>query len=219
MAGHFITLEGIEGAGKSTQTHLLVRSLEAAGFAVTRTREPGGKDRLGEALRALLKDPEIWRGLELAEVYLYAAARAHHVESVIRPAMEAGHTVVCDRYLDSTRTYQGYGRGRPLELIEALHAHPPVDLRPVRTILLDIEPALALKRARTRSIDEGAGYDDADLAFFERVRRGFLEIAARESERVLVIDAARSAELVHANIVSSLADLFPDLDPVKEPRR
>ncbi len=215
MAGHFITLEGIEGAGKSTQTHLLVRALEASGVAVTRTREPGGKDRLGTELRALLKDPQIWQGLELAEVYLYAAARAHHVESVIRPAMEAGRTVVCDRYLDSTRTYQGYGRGRPLELIEALHAHPPVDLRPERTILLDMEPAEALDRARTRHIDEGAGYDDAELSFFERVRAGFLEIAAREPERVAIVDAARHVEEVHADVVRALGDVFPGLRPLR----
>lgn len=211
LSGLFLTLEGIEGAGKSTQAHLLARALAAAGRPVRTTHEPGGGGPTGEALRALLKDPRHWRSMGLAEVYLYAAARAHHLEALILPALARGEVVVCDRYLDSTRAYQGYGRGRPLELIESLHTLPPLDRRPDRTLLLDIDPALGLSRARVRGADGAPGYDDEDLAFFSRVRDGFHAIAAREPDRVRVIDAARGVEDVQASIVAALTDLVPGL--------
>lgn len=214
--GLFITLEGIEGAGKSTQARLLARAIEEAGRRVALTWEPGGGGRVGAELRGLLKDPDVWRHLGLAEIWLYAAARAHHVEAVIAPALADGAVVVCDRYLDSTRAYQGYGRGRPLELIDALHRHPPLDVSPARTILLDLPVARALARARGRVGTDAPGYDDEDVSFFGRVRDGYLEIADREPGRVRVVDASGSIREVHRAVVASVADLLPGIVPVPE---
>ncbi len=219
MAGLFITIEGIEGAGKSTQLPRLAAACRVAGREVVETREPGGRGRLADSLRSLLKDPQVWRELGLAEVYLYAAARAHHVESLIAPALARGAVVISDRYLDSTRAYQGHGRGRPLALIEALHALEPLTLTPARTILLDLPPRIGLDRARTRTETDAAGYDDASLEFFERVRGGFLEIARREPARVRVVDAARDPDAVHRDVVAALADLLPGLAPAPEGAR
>lgn len=212
--GIFITLEGIEGAGKSTQAARLAQAIEAAGRVVISTREPGGGGRVGEALRALLKDPAVWAELELSEIFLYAAARAQHVEATIAPALAAGQVVVCDRYLDSTRAYQGFGRGRPKELIEALHRLAPLTLRPDRTVLLDLPPLEGLGRARARVTDEHMGYDDADEDFFQRVRGGFLQIAASEPARVHLVSASGTPDEVHARVVATLRDLIPALSPV-----
>jgi dTMP kinase len=211
--GLFVTLEGIEGAGKSTQARRLTRALETAGRRVVSTREPGGGTPLGEALRALLKDPAIWRDLGLAEIYLYAAARCHHLESLVLPALERGEVVVCDRYIDSTRVYQGVGRGRPLELIEKLHALPPLTLRPDRTLLLDLPVEDGLARARQRTDEAPSGYDEEDVAFFGRVREGFLAIARREPERVRLVDGTGPEAAVHARLVAALSDLVPGLAP------
>ncbi|MCU0231125.1 MAG: dTMP kinase [Acidobacteria bacterium] len=216
--GLFVTLEGIEGAGKSTQARRLARALEAAGCRVVSTREPGGGTPLGEALRALLKDPAIWRELGLAEIYLYAAARCHHLETLVLPALERGEVVVCDRYLDSTRVYQGTGRGRSPQLIEQLHALPPLTLRPDRTLLLDLPVEEGLARARQRLDEAPSGYDEEDVLFFRRVRDGFLEIARSEPERVRVIDASGPEPAVHARLVAGLADLVPGLAPVEGDR-
>jgi dTMP kinase len=216
VRGLFLTLEGIEGAGKSTQTGLLARALEQAGRTVTRTREPGGSGRLGAALRGVLKDPAIWRDLELSEIYLYAADRAHHLESLVLPALAAGHVVVCDRYLDSTRCYQGHGRGRPLDLIEQLHALAPLTLRPDRTLLLDVPAEVGLRRARARGPLEREGYDSEDVAFFTRVRNGYAALAAAEPGRIRTIDAGAAVPAVHRAVVAAVADLVPGLAPVEQ---
>jgi dTMP kinase len=209
--GMFVTIEGIEGAGKTTQAQLLARALRAAGRTVVLTYEPGGGGAVGQELRRLLKNPDYWRAMNLAEIYLYAAARAQHLESVVLPALARGEVVLCDRYLDSTRAYQGYGRGRPQDLIEALHRLPPLDLRPVRTVLLDVEPAAGLARARGRDETDQPGYDDEDLAFFERVRAGFRAIADAEPDRVRRVASDRDVARVHADVVAALADLVPGL--------
>lgn len=211
----FLTIEGIEGAGKTTHARLLARSLEATGREVQVTHEPGGGGPVGETLRDLLKDPVHWRGMKLAEIYLYAAARAQHLETIVLPALAEGRVVVCDRYLDSTRAYQGYGRGRPLSLIEALHALPPLDKRPDRTVLLDLDPEVGLGRARGRGSTDKPGYDEEDVAFFRRVRDGFLTIARDAPERVRVVDASADVFTVHRRVVTSLADIFPDLAPAE----
>ncbi|MBP7147939.1 MAG: dTMP kinase [Acidobacteria bacterium] len=211
--GPFISIEGIEGVGKSTHSRLLARAIEARGRTVVLTREPGGGDRVGEILRDLLKDPAVWRGLDLAEIYLYAAARAHHIEKLILPALERGHVVVCDRFLDSTRAYQGYGRGRPLELIEKVHALAPLTLRPDRTILLDAPVEVALGRTRDRAESARPGYDDEDVAFFGRVRDGFLRIAAQEPGRVRIVREHGDVATVHGSVVAAIADLFPGIVP------
>ncbi len=210
--GWFITLEGIEGAGKTTQAELLVRALRTAGRRVVATREPGGGGLVAETLRALLKEPAVWKELGLAEIYLYAAARAHHLESLVLPALADGRDVICDRYLDSTRAYQGFGRGRPRQIIEDLHALPPLDLRPDRTLLLDLPPRVGLARARERGEDGPAGYDEESLAFFERVRGGFRQIAEDDPSRVRVVDADAPPEEVHARVIDALVDLVPGLE-------
>lgn len=211
--GRFVTIEGIEGAGKSTQLDWLARSMTAAGYRVVCTREPGGPGHAGATLRGLLKDPDVWRRLELAEVYLYAAARAHHMEALILPALERGETVLCDRFLDSTRAYQGWGRGRPLELIEALHAHAPLHRAPDRTLLIDVPPETGFERARARGADGPPGYDRESLEFFRRVRDGFDAIANADPGRVRRIDGTRPLDDVHRAILHEVADLFPELEP------
>ena len=212
-SGLFVTIEGIEGAGKTTQARLLAAALSAAGRDVVATREPGGGDELAGEFRRILKTPSYWRAMNLAEIYLYAAARAHHLETVVLPALAEGKLVLCDRYLDSTRAYQGHGRGRPLSLIEDLHKLPPLDRRPDRTILLDVPPVEGLTRASGRGAADQPGYDDEDVAFFERVRRGFLAVAAAEPERVRVVDAAGDVAATHAAVVAALRDLVPGLVP------
>ena len=162
----------------------------------------------GKSIRKLLKDPAIWRELGVAEIYLYAADRAHHLESVILPALDRGEIVLCDRFLDSTRAYQGAGRGRCVDVIEALHALEPLTIRPKRTLLFDVEAHVGLARARSRGSSDGAGYDDEDLSFFERVREGFLQIAAAEPERVRIIDADASPETVARRTLEALDDLL-----------
>jgi dTMP kinase len=219
--GRFITFEGTEGSGKTTQLLLLAETLRGAGHEVLATREPGGGTPVGEAIRSLLLDPECWRSLGLAEIYLYAAARADHLESVVEPALARGAVVLCDRYLDSTLAYQGYGRGRPLELIRALHELPPLERRPGLTFLLDLEPELGLDRARSRNRREGdaaggRGYDEAELAFHRRVRRGFRELARQEPERIRLVDAAAPAEEVARDILRLATD-FLGRAPTEKP--
>jgi dTMP kinase len=193
-AGWFVTFEGPEGAGKTTQIGLLAEALRARGHTVTRTREPGG-DPVGEKVRELLLHrDEI--GAE-AELLLFAAARAQNVRSVVRPALEAGHVVLCDRYTDSTLAYQGYGRGLPADLLARVNAFATGGLVPDRTILLDLPPAEGLARQRA---EEQNRLDRERMPFHERVREGFLAVAREEPERLLVIDAARPVEAVATDV-------------------
>ena len=201
----FITFEGIEGSGKSTQIALLAEALKARGLPHLVTREPGGTPA-GESLRALLLDSSTRLG-PAAELLLYAAARAEHLERVIRPALAAGRLVLCDRYLDATRAYQGYGRGLPLTWIESLHALEPLRQAPDRTLLIDLDPALGLERARGRNRkaaqDEGR-FEAEDLEFHRRVRAGYLALAQAEPERFRVIDGDAPPEVVQTRIQEAL---------------
>jgi dTMP kinase len=211
--GRFITFEGTEGSGKTTQQLRLAGSLRSAGLEVLTTREPGGGTPVGETIRSLLLDPDCWRTLGLAEVYLYAAARADHLERMVEPALARGAVVVCDRYLDSTLAYQGYGRGRSLELIRSLHRLPPLERRPDLTLLLDLEPELGLLRARSRNREEsgggeGRGYDDAELDFHRRVRRGFGELAREEPGRIRVVDASGEEAEVARQVALLVGELL-----------
>lgn len=178
-----ISLEGIDGAGKSTQVELLAAALRAEGWPVVATREPGGT-ALGERLRDLLKG-----AVPLAprtELILFAAARAELVEEVIRPALDAGQVVLCDRFADSTRAYQGAGRGLDPALVEASITLATGGLAPSLTVLLDLPPALALAR---RPSSPGDRFESNTLGFLERVRAGYLELARAEPARWLVLDA------------------------------
>jgi len=207
--GIFITFEGGEGCGKSTQQRLLARRLEAAGLTVRTLREPGGTI-VGEAVRSVLLDPE-HSGLDpIAEVLLYEASRAQLIAEVIEPALQAGEVVLCDRFFDSSTAYQGHARGLPLAQIESLNRVATGGLLPDRTLLLDIDAALGVQRA---TCEGGADrLECEDIAFHERVRAGFLRIAAENPERVHVVDASGSVEDVAARVADELSDLLPDAD-------
>lgn len=207
MSGLFLTFEGPEGGGKTTQITRLEADLRMAGHAVTRTREPGG-DEVGEKVRELLLHGEV--GAE-AELLLFAAARAQNVAQVVRPALDAGHIVLCDRFTDSTLAYQGYGRGLPEDLIRRINAFATGGLVPIRTFLLDLSPVNGLARQPQEKKDR---LDREALAFHERVRIGFLELAAAEPERITVIDASRSADEIAAELRAAVFSLLERLPPV-----
>jgi dTMP kinase len=207
MRGRFITLEGIEGSGKSTLARALASKLVERGIPVVATREPGGTP-LAEQVRALALGRAAEPVPPAAELLLMFAARAIHVQNRIAPALAAGQWVVCDRFTDATRAYQGAGRGLDRALIESLAnaAHP--GLAPDRTLLLDLSPELGLGRARGRG-DGGDRFEDEALGFFTRVRAGYLDIAAREPQRVLTLDAAAAPAQVLDAALLALQDLLP----------
>ena len=206
-AGRFISLEGIEGAGKSTLARALEAMLVARGLTVKLTREPGGTP-LAERLRALVLERGAERISAEAETLLMFAARAVHVENLIRPALSGGAWVICDRFTDATRAYQGAGRGVDAELIERLANTVHGNLWPHRTLLLDLAVDTGLARARKRA---GAGdrFEDEDRRFFERVRARYLALAAAEPTRVRVVDAAQAPDSVAARAFDAIADLLP----------
>lgn len=201
--GVFVTFEGGEGCGKSTQLRLLARRLDAAGVPVRQLREPGGT-AVGEAVRTILLDPEHAGLDDIAELLLYEAARAQLVAEVIEPALEAGEVVLCDRFYDSTTAYQGHARGIALDEVAELNRAATGGLAPDRTIVLDIRPSLGVARATSHSTDR---LEAEDLAFHERVRAGFLAIAAQEPGRVRVVDASGDIDTVAEKVAAALADL------------
>ncbi len=210
MKGVFITFEGIEGSGKSTQIVLYANYLMAHGRAVTLTREPGGTN-IGDQMRAILLNPAN-KALDFkAELFLYAAARAQHLEELIRPELEAGKIVLCDRFSDATLAYQGYGRGLDLEMIRSLDRVVTAGLRPDLTLLLDVDAFAGLARARGRNRSDGleteARFENEELAFHERVRKGYLLLAQQETDRFRVVDASLPPEKVQ-NIVRMIIDGF-----------
>ncbi|MGH8142457.1 MAG: dTMP kinase [Steroidobacteraceae bacterium] len=211
MAGKLISLEGIEGAGKSTLARALDQSLRARGLSVRLTREPGGTP-LAEQLRGVV----LGRGGERigaeAETLLMFAARSIHLDNLVRPALQAGTWVICDRFTDATRAYQGAGRGVDPGLIERVADAVHADLWPHRTLLLDLPVEEGIARARGRG-GPGDRFEDEQREFFERVRRGYLQIAAAEPERVRVLDAAAAADSVAQDALAALADLLADLPP------
>jgi len=216
MSGVFLTLEGGEGTGKSTQLQLLMERLRGRGRAVVVTREPGGTP-LGNRLRALLVRESDDPPVAACELLLYAADRAHHVATVVRPALETGAVVLCDRYADATLAYQGYGRGLDRSLIATLNGVATGGVAPHRTVLLDLDPGEGVRRALARQAP-GRGareerFEAEALSFHQRVRSGYLAIAAADPERVRVVDADGSPGQVAARVWSAVADvrhLVPD---------
>ena len=191
----FITLEGIEGSGKSSVIADLAEFLRESGRDVLLTREPGGC-ALGTALRAHLLDARNTGLAPAAELFLYLADRAQHVREVIAPALKAGKVVLCDRYTDSTLAYQGYGRGHEVERLRSLNAFASGGLQPDLTLLLDLPAETGLARARARNELEGkveaeGRFEAEDLAFHQRVRAGFLDLARHEPKRFLVVNVDR----------------------------
>ena len=208
MSGRFISLEGGEGAGKSTQARALASALEARGLHTLVTREPGGSPG-AEAIRGLLMSGEVARWSPHAEALLFAAARADHVERQIRPALGAGTWVICDRFIDSSRAYQGVAGGIDDAAVLALHGFGSRGLLPDRTFVLDVP--VDQGRARTE-IRDGAGADRFAARgddFHRAVAEAFRSYAAHEPDRVRLIDAAADAETVTERLLAGLSDLLP----------
>lgn len=199
--GQFITLEGGEGAGKSTQLKLLAEALGRAGQAHLLTREPGGTAS-AEKIRELLVSTDI--DLNAAEqTLLFLAARSAHLREVIYPALEKGVIVLCDRFADSTLVYQGIASGLGMDYVEALSKLAIGACDPDLTLLLDMDPQEGLNRARARGKDQR--FEQYGLAFHEKLRNGFLALAKQEPERIAVIDASNAPEKVHADICAAIA--------------
>jgi dTMP kinase len=208
LASAFITFEGIDGCGKSTQLRMLASELRLRGREVIATREPGGTP-LGTRIRQLLLDSEEQVD-PLAELLLYAADRAQHVRQLVRPALDTGHVVLSDRYADATIAYQGGGRGFPSTLIHEVVALATGGLMPDMTLIFDLP--IAESRARDKRRNDGGDTDDRLDAetdeFRARVRAAYLQIAAAEPERVRVIDASRSIEETHARVLELVMPLI-----------
>lgn len=202
----FVTLEGIEGAGKSTVAELTRAWLTRAGHAVRLTREPGGTP-LAERLRQIVLEKGTESMSAVAETLVMFAARAQHVEGVIRPALAQGQWVVCDRFTDATRAYQGAGRGVDAGLIESLATAVHGDLAPDCTLLLDLPVATGLARARARSGAHADRFEAETAAFFEKVRTRYLALARAEPQRFRIIDAAQPLPEVERRLSALLAQL------------
>jgi dTMP kinase len=203
MKGTFITFEGIEGSGKSTQIALLANYLTTRGVRHVLTREPGGT-LIGDQVRKILLDPAN-RSLDpAAELLLYAASRAQHLREIIMPALADGTNVLCDRFSDATLAYQGYGRGLDIEMIRALDRIVSAGMRPDLTLLFDIEAVPGIARARGRNNSRGleaeARFENEEIVFHERVRQGYLALVAQEPDRIRVVDASTSREAIQAKV-------------------
>ncbi len=209
--GFFITFEGIEGCGKTTQARLLAEYIQNGGRRVVLTREPGGT-AIGKRIREILLDPES-KGIDSrAELLLYFADRAQHVAEVIEPALADGAVVICDRFADATAAYQGFGRGVDLELVADLNNTATNGLTPDFTLLMDLPVVEGLRRARIRNGDinharEGRFEEEPD-EFHEKVRQGYLTIASCETDRFKIIDASGTPEEVQAAIRKTLPSPF-----------
>jgi dTMP kinase len=205
--GRFITLEGIEGAGKSTVARIVGDWLTQRSVSVRLTREPGGTP-LAERVRQVVLERGSEQLSAVTETLLMFSARGIHLENLIRPALARGEWVVCDRFTDATRAYQGNGRGVSAELIESLAEAVHGGLQPDRTLLLDLPPATGLARARQRSGLAADRFEAETEAFFARVREGYLELARREPERIAVVDAAVPLPEVERQVVRVLEELL-----------
>ncbi len=213
----FITLEGIEGAGKTTQMPHIVGFLEARGHECVVTREPGGTD-LGRKIRGLLLDPVNNDMVPAAELFLYAADRAQHVGGCILPAMADGKTVVCDRFFDATEAYQGYARGLDMTLIQRLNpANCPDGITPDLTFLFDLPPETGLRQAWQRIEQNGKDavdcrFENEVIAFHEKVRKGYMSIAEREPGRFVIVDAEKALDDVRAQLETALERFLAGAD-------
>lgn len=213
--GVFITLEGGEGTGKTTQIRLLEEALKARGLDVTTTREPGGTSQ-AEKVRSLLVQRDGGHWDPLSEALLLFAARREHLVKKIWPAINEGKWVICDRFADSTRAFQGYGMGLPLETIEALYKVTVGDFQPDLTFVLDVPVETGLARsakklgeAATKMESSEDRYERMGVAFHERLRQGFLAIAKKDKNRCAVVDTLQTPQAVHAAIMAEIDRRFP----------
>ncbi len=199
----FITFEGCEGVGKSTQIRLLSEELSAKGIPFVVTREPGGS-RIAESIRKIILDAGNSEMSDLCELFLYLAARAQHLKDIVRPALDQGKLVICDRYIDSTFAYQGFGKGLDADMVEAVNAAAIGGLVPDLTIFLDLPPESAF--SRKGGPDRGDRLELLEQSFHERVYEGYQEIVRRGPERFVRIDAGGSKQETHAKIVSLMRE-------------
>jgi dTMP kinase len=210
----FITFEGIEGSGKTSQQKRLAETLRASGRTVLVTKEPGGTP-LADRIRAMLLDSASVID-PIAEVLLFAASRRQHTMEAIRPALGRGEVVLCDRYADSTLAYQGFGRLIDLDRLRTLNDWATDSLLPHLTLLFDLDEEVGLRRARSRNAsaiaDEGR-FEAEDLRFHRRVREGYRSLALAEPERFVVIDAGGTSDEVQARVQAALRDRAPGLSP------
>lgn len=211
MIGKFITLEGPEGSGKSTQSKMMIRRLGELGIEAMYTREPGGT-ALGEEIRNILQHNQAGEApCERAELLLFEASRNQLVEKVIRPALEKGIWVICDRFMDSTTAYQGYGRGLPVDEVKAIHFFTINQVSPDLTLLLDLDVNTGFDRIAQRFLELGESadrFEQEERAFHERVRQGYLKLAGEEPGRFRIIDASQNPEVVSASIWKILQELL-----------
>lgn len=199
--GTFITFEGIDGSGKSTQARRLAETLRAKGRDVVHTREPGGSDGAEEIRRLLVEgDPDRWSGE--TEILLFTAARRDHLEKTIAPALQAGKIVVCDRFADSTRVYQGLARGELRGLVDSLHAQV-IGTEPDLTVIIDMDPETALSRGLARKSGEDR-FEDLGAAFQKKARQGFLALAKNHPDRCVVIDGDGREDQVAARVMDAV---------------
>jgi len=208
----FITFEGIEGSGKTTHMGLAAERLKSEGYPVFQTREPGGTP-IGERIRSVLLSPEHADMSPMAELLLYEASRAQLIEEHVRPEMEKGSLVLCDRYFDATTAYQGYGRGLDLNLVEGLNLIAGQGIEPDLTVLLECSVEQGLERVRNRYRNRMQGVDQGvldrmeaeDKGFHERIRQGYLRLAEKHGERIRVVDASGDVEAVHGKVMDCLS--------------
>lgn len=205
----FITFEGGEGSGKSTQLRTIASRLREAGMDVVETREPGGAPS-AELIRDLLVQGSTDRWQPITEVLLHGAARTEHIANTVQPALERGAWVLSDRFVDSTRVYQGAGHGLPLDIIDTLHAATTGGLEADLTLVFDVPVEVGLARAHKRAGSNNAEdrYERMGSAFHEKVRNGFLQIAEREAARCVVIDANQSEETVADRVLHQVSAFF-----------
>lgn len=209
----FITLEGIDGCGKSTQREMLAEQLNVRGFEVVVTREPGGTAISEDIRRVMISDASLHIA-PTTELLLYLAARAQHVAELIRPSLQAGRIVISDRYTDSTVAFQGYGRGFDLSIVDELNRFATGGLKPDLTIVFDLDPEIARTRSRTRPVGGLLGaFDDQHQEFHQRMRAGYLEIARKDPSRVQVVDASGSADETHSLV---MALVLPIVDQIRQ---
>lgn len=200
--GLFITFEGGEGAGKTTQIAKLAHAFEAAGYRVVVTREPGGT-RIANRIRSLLLDPEMKGLVPLAELLLYEASRAQHVAEIIKPALAAGKVVICDRFADSSLVYQGAARGVAGALVKQLNEVATGGLKPKLTFVFDLDPRIGLARVGARGILDRM--EKEALSFHKAVRRGYLNLVKSDPRRCRRIDASQSRDAIHEQLLEELA--------------
>ncbi len=208
MRGRFITFEGLDGAGKTTQIRMLGERLKSLGKKVIYTREPGGTI-ISEEIRKILLDPANTEMIDRTEALLYAAARAQHVEELIRPALNEGKIVLCDRFIDSTIAYQGFGRGIDLAFLNMLNNMAVAGLIPDLTLIIDIEPALGIDRISEKK----DRIEQEHVDFHEKVRQGFYHLASLDPQRCKIINGSRDKEIVHDEVVRMIKEVLKNENP------